>query len=289
MGAIKKIATDLADEGSMAGTPIWDVSTSIYKATSTQKPTPTPVAKPKPGYQFWNAGSRWGKNAYAIQYPENKWQEEQGRLIHRTIPGCEVGEHGGTDICRAYVCTKSLKTIGEVQYYVTGIGGFMNVYDYFPPRDLFRIQGYEVILGSPRGQCLEDAEEVLGTLKFRPERTCTDRAAFLADITIPDNTTIESGTSFIKTWRLKNVGTCTWTKEYSLGVWGKQFVSVPFDQEVLPQQTVDLSVELTAPEILGEAKWEALIMDDIGLYFGIGSIGYQPFWVQIMVVPPSTP
>ncbi|HHS97476.1 MAG TPA: hypothetical protein ENK08_06195, partial [Chloroflexi bacterium] len=39
---------------------------------------------------------------------------------------------------------------------------------------------------------------------------CTLNAAFVADVTVPDNTEFPSGTAFTKTWRLRNTGTCTW-------------------------------------------------------------------------------
>ena len=32
---------------------------------------------------------------------------------------------------------------------------------------------------------------------------------------MPDNTEIAAGTTFVKTWRLKNNGSCTWTSGYS--------------------------------------------------------------------------
>jgi hypothetical protein len=38
-----------------------------------------------------------------------------------------------------------------------------------------------------------------------------DRAAFVADVTVPDGTNFAPGTTFVKTWRLKNNGSCTWT------------------------------------------------------------------------------
>ncbi|MBI3170533.1 MAG: hypothetical protein HYZ22_18785, partial [Chloroflexi bacterium] len=36
-----------------------------------------------------------------------------------------------------------------------------------------------------------------------------DRAQFIADVTVPDGTSFAPGIGFSKTWRLKNVGTCT--------------------------------------------------------------------------------
>ncbi len=45
-----------------------------------------------------------------------------------------------------------------------------------------------------------------------------DRASFVTDVNIPDGTTFTPGAAFSKTWRLKNTGTCTWTREYKLTV-----------------------------------------------------------------------
>ena len=39
------------------------------------------------------------------------------------------------------------------------------------------------------------------------EEGCIDRVGFVADVTIPDDTFIDPGDSFTKTWRLKNLGT----------------------------------------------------------------------------------
>jgi hypothetical protein len=45
---------------------------------------------------------------------------------------------------------------------------------------------------------------------------CTDIAAFVADVTIPDNTVMAPNQPFTKTWRLRNDGTCTWTNQLGL-------------------------------------------------------------------------
>ena len=36
-------------------------------------------------------------------------------------------------------------------------------------------------------------------------------AQFVADVTVPDGTSYAPSTAFKKTWRLKNIGTCTWS------------------------------------------------------------------------------
>jgi hypothetical protein len=38
-----------------------------------------------------------------------------------------------------------------------------------------------------------------------------DAAAFVSDVTYPDGSDVTLGSTFTKIWRLKNVGTCTWT------------------------------------------------------------------------------
>ena len=43
-----------------------------------------------------------------------------------------------------------------------------------------------------------------------------DRAQFISDVSVPDGTMFAPNTAFSKTWRLKNVGTCTWTTGYSV-------------------------------------------------------------------------
>ncbi len=45
---------------------------------------------------------------------------------------------------------------------------------------------------------------------------CTNSAAFVADVTIPDNSDIPASTNFTKTWRVKNTGTCVWGPDYTL-------------------------------------------------------------------------
>ncbi len=39
---------------------------------------------------------------------------------------------------------------------------------------------------------------------------CTLGARWVADVTVPDNTALAPGTPFVKTWRVRNSGTCAW-------------------------------------------------------------------------------
>jgi uncharacterized protein YkwD len=88
-----------------------------------------------------------------------------------------------------------------------------------------------------------------------PQGECEDFALFLADVTIPDNTEVQAGEVFTKTWEVQNNGTCTWGSGYEL-----VFVSGPFTEalplddpfpEVGPSESTALSVAVTAPGTAG--------------------------------------
>lgn len=96
------------------------------------------------------------------------------------------------------------------------------------------------------------------TVQAPPPSSGTDRAEFVSDVTVPDGTKFDPGEKFTKTWQLKNAGTTTWTKSYALFfVAGDHMdgpVSVPVPSEVAPGQTVNISVDLKAPDSSGTKK-----------------------------------
>src|SRR5215208_3907112 len=115
-----------------------------------------------------------------------------------------------------------------------------------------------------------------------------DHAQFVSDLTVPDGSAFAPGAAFTKTWRLMNIGTCTWTASYNL-VWagGDALgapVSVKLPVEVPPGQMVDVSVNLTAPTTGGHYKALFKLGNPSGLQFGIGASASDPFWADINVV-----
>lgn len=132
------------------------------------------------------------------------------------------------------------------------------------------------------------------TATFTPSPTaCLDHAAFVVDVTVPDRSNIPAGTAFVKTWRLRNIGTCTWTTAYSLIVVGGpnlgSAVAVPLAGPAAPGQSVDLSVTLTAPAGNGTYTSYWQLRNAQGDRFGVGADGSQPFFVTIVVGPTATP
>lgn len=112
-------------------------------------------------------------------------------------------------------------------------------------------------------------------------------AKFVEDVTMPDNTKVNPGTGFVKTWRLENYGSCTWTTDYSLVfVSGDQMSApdeVPMPEEVKPGERVDISVSMVAPMNPGthESYWK--LADASGVLFGTGTFGENSIWVIIDV------
>ena len=83
---------------------------------------------------------------------------------------------------------------------------------------------------------------------------CNLAATFVTDVTIPDNTSVNSGSGFIKTWRLKNTSTCTWDTGYALAFLEGEQMGAPSSITVTataPDATVDVSLSFTAPTSSG--------------------------------------
>ena len=104
---------------------------------------------------------------------------------------------------------------------------------------------------------------------------CTNRATFVADVTIPDNTAMAPGTTFVKTWRLRNSGTCSWAVGYaavfSSGSRMGASIPVPLSTIVSPGNTIDISVPMVAPTAPGTYRANWLLRSDTGASFGLGS------------------
>ncbi len=102
-----------------------------------------------------------------------------------------------------------------------------------------------------------------------------NQASFVADVTVPDGTEMMINTSFVKTWRIKNTGTCTWTTAYhivySSGAQLGAAAAINFPGTVPPGATVDLSVPMNTLSVAGQQYTGYFkFRSDAGIEFGLG-------------------
>jgi hypothetical protein len=114
-----------------------------------------------------------------------------------------------------------------------------------------------------------------------------DAAQFVTDVNYPDGSILAPNEAFTKTWRLKNVGTCSWTPTYTVVFSSGNSMSGPATQaltgNVNPGQTVDISVNLTAPGSAGDYKGYWKLRNGSGVLF---SQFYIDIDVQNAALPP---
>jgi hypothetical protein len=125
-----------------------------------------------------------------------------------------------------------------------------------------------------------------------PTPTNCDQAGFVADVTIPDNTRLDPGEEFEKTWRLRNTGTCTWTSSYAIVFDKGDSLGAPASSpltevDIPPNETVEVSITLTAPDDSGTYQGHWKLRNAHGQVFGLGTQADRTFWVKIRVAPPS--
>jgi Ig-like domain from next to BRCA1 gene len=85
-----------------------------------------------------------------------------------------------------------------------------------------------------------------------PTPIICDQMLFVSDVSVPDGSTMTAGQEFVKTWKVKNTGPCTWTTNYSIvfsypvnGQMGGK--STPLAAEVPPNTEAEISITLKAP------------------------------------------
>lgn len=114
-----------------------------------------------------------------------------------------------------------------------------------------------------------------------------NRATFVADVTIPDSTSVKPGEALHKTWRLRNDGACVWSGYDLVFFEGANMGAnaVGLGATVYPGETVDISISLTAPNRTGNFTGYYKLRDSSGSIFGITSRAGQEiaFWVRIHV------
>ena len=105
------------------------------------------------------------------------------------------------------------------------------------------------------------------------------------DVNVPDNTQMTPGQDFVKTWKIKNSGICTWGAGYKVVYAGytNQMSGVPqaINGVIGPGQEIEISVNFKAPTAAGQYVSAWTLANANGRpFFGLGA---KPLYVKIIV------
>ncbi len=97
----------------------------------------------------------------------------------------------------------------------------------------------------------------------------------ITDGALSPGSVLAPGTTFSKTWTIKNIGTCTWTDNYDLIlIAGEAFGTngrADIDHEVAPGETIEVSLtNLVAPDTAGTYSSFWMLSHPNGARFGHG-------------------
>lgn len=101
--------------------------------------------------------------------------------------------------------------------------------------------------------------------------TCTLASTFISDVTIPDGTVVAPGGAFVKTWAIRNSGTCSWGGGYTAVLVGGQAFGASSPQPIPaagPGDTINISINMFAPSSPGPASSVWQIQASNGVVFG---------------------
>jgi hypothetical protein len=98
------------------------------------------------------------------------------------------------------------------------------------------------------------------------------RLSYVADVTIPDNTPMNPGQTFTKTWKVRNTGSCAWDAGFKFAFTGgdnMQGVTYSLPQSVPANTDINISVDMTAPgNKTGNLRSNWRMSTANGQYFG---------------------
>jgi hypothetical protein len=114
----------------------------------------------------------------------------------------------------------------------------------------------------------------------------TDDLAEWVSQSVADGTVFAPGETFINTWRLKNVGTTTWTPAYVFRFYSGNAFGAPQEillgEEVAPGETIDIPISMRAPTALGDYRSDWVMANEFRSNFK------EPVFIEITVARPAT-
>jgi hypothetical protein len=90
-------------------------------------------------------------------------------------------------------------------------------------------------------------------------------------VSIPDNTQLDPGETFTKTWKVQNSGSCAWDAGFKFQLSGGNAMgatAVTLPSAVAAGATYDISVPMTAPNAAGTVRGNWRMSTAAGQFFG---------------------
>ena len=115
---------------------------------------------------------------------------------------------------------------------------------------------------------------------------CLDGLSYISDLTIPDGSQVEPGSSLDKRWEVQNTGTCNWNEQYRLRLIAGEELGASAEQALPPTRAgsnVVIRIIFQAPLEPGSYRpaWQAF--NPAGQSFG------DPIFIDFSVIRSETP
>lgn len=150
----------------------------------------------------------------------------------------------------------------------------------FPPTSTPTVQSAEPTIAASPEPTIEPSPAP------KVAKDCVDVAGFFGDVTVPDGSSFEQNQPFVKTWRIRNEGTCTWNESYALVFHSGDILNGALSNPMpaaAPGEIINVSVNLRSPATGGEFTGYWQFQDPYGKRFGVDSGGIGLIWVKIGV------
>jgi uncharacterized protein YkwD len=131
-----------------------------------------------------------------------------------------------------------------------------------------------------------DTAQATDPTPTQPAAECINKAAYYEDVTIPDGSVFDPGSTFTKTWRVRNAGDCIW-EGYSLVFSGGDRLGaaerVPLGRVIAPGEIADVSIDFTTPDKPGGYLSQWMFGTADGSTFGVGNPPVGLMWTKVSV------
>lgn len=188
--------------------------------------------------------------------------EVDGNVVHSDSPSSATQTFNATQTWQA---TGGEHTLSVIAYNTSNVPSD-------PAIVQVAVSGTPAPAGAPTFTLVTPAAGQTPSPAAQSTRTCSDDAAFVADVTVPDGSVIGPRQSFDKIWRVRNSGTCAWGPGYQLAFAGGEMLIGPTAVDIpatQPGSTAEIAVSMAAPAQAGTFTSYWRLRNPTGTPFGV--------------------